>query len=172
MLGNSGRCECQHGAMSPTSRHRPRTATATADDGAQLLRLWALLFHESDAARDAPWRGHASTWFAQCVADPEKARFPVVDRGGQIVATAIGTLELGVPNPQCPGGRTVRLANVITLPEYRGIGYGARLVDDVVEWARSINADRVDLSTTPQGQQIYTRAGFVMTSAPRMKLVL
>ncbi|MEO6997052.1 MAG: GNAT family N-acetyltransferase [Terracoccus sp.] len=155
-----------------TPAHNDRLRTATVDDGPHLLRLWALLFDEDDSASDEPWRGHASTWFAQCVADPEKARFPVVDRGGQIVATAIGTLELGVPNPQCPGGRTVRLANVITLPEYRGIGYGARLVDDVIKWARSINADRVDLSTTPQGQQIYTRAGFVMTSAPRMKLVL
>lgn len=97
---------------------------------------------------------------------------PVIDIDGQIVATAIGTLELGVPNPQCPQGRTVRLANVVTLPEHRGIGYGAKLVDDVIQWAKSIHADRIDLSATPEGQRIYRRAGFVLTSAPRMKLVL
>lgn len=156
--------------MTPTSCDRLRTATL--DDGPQLLRLWALLFNEDDSTGDEPWRGHARKWFAQSVADPSTARFPVVDIDGQIVATAIGTLELGVPNPQCPHGRTIRLANVIALPEYRGAGYGTVLVDDVTEWARSISADRVDLSATPEARRIYMKAGFVLTSAPRMKLVL
>jgi len=66
----------------------------------------------------------------------------------------------------------VRLANVITLPEHRGRGYGTLLVRDVIEWARSIHADRVDLSATPAGQRIYENAGFDLTKAPRMKLVL
>ena len=96
----------------------------------------------------------------------------MIEVDGDVVATAIGTLELGVPNPQCPRGRTVRLANVITAPEHRGRGYGTLLVGDVVEWARSIDADRVDLSATPAGQRIYEKAGFTLTKAPRMKLVL
>lgn len=66
----------------------------------------------------------------------------------------------------------MRLANVITLPEYRGQGHGTALVLDVVAWARSIAADRVDLSATPAGQRLYEKLGFVLTSAPRMKLVL
>jgi GNAT superfamily N-acetyltransferase len=96
----------------------------------------------------------------------------VIEVDGSIVATAIGTLELGVPNPQCPRGRTVRLANVITMPDHRGNGHATSLVHDVIEWARSIDADRVDLSATPSGQRVYDKAGFVLTSAPRMKLVL
>ncbi|QSF56092.1 GNAT family N-acetyltransferase [Nocardioides sp. zg-1228] len=134
--------------------------------------MWGLLFEKDEAAEDEPWRSHAQEWFAQYVGDSSTARFPVVDIGGEIVATAIGTLELGVPNPMCPHGRTVRLANVITLPEHRGCGYGTLLVRDVVEWARSIDADRVDLSSTEEGQGLYGKAGFVLTSAPRMKLVL
>lgn len=66
----------------------------------------------------------------------------------------------------------MRLANVFTLPEYRGRGYGSMLVDDVTAWARSIGADRIDLSATTAGRRIYDRAGFVLTSAPRMKLLL
>jgi GNAT superfamily N-acetyltransferase len=66
----------------------------------------------------------------------------------------------------------VRLANVITLPAHRGRGYGTLLVLHVIEWARSIEADRVDLSATPDGQRIYERAGFKRTTAPRMKLIL
>jgi GNAT superfamily N-acetyltransferase len=136
-----------------------------------LLGLWTLLFDEDDAA-PGPWRSHAAEWFARSVDDPRTARFPVIEVDGAIVATAIGTLELGAPNPWCPKGRTVRLANVITLAAHRGRGYGTTLVLDVLDWARSMDADRVDLSATPDGQRLYERLGFTPTSAPRMKLVL
>ena len=149
-----------------------RLRTATAEDGAQLLRLWTLLFDEDGTTSEAPWKGHAREWFTRYVDDARNARFPVIEAAGQLVATAIGTLEIGVPNPQCVRGRTVRLANVITRPEHRGHGYGTMLVLDVVAWARSIAADRVDLSATPAGQHLYEKLGFVLTSAPRMKLVL
>lgn len=145
---------------------------ATARDGPQLLRLWALLFDEAATAANELWRNHAQQWFARHVDDSSTARFPVADIGGEIVATAIGTLELGVPNPMCVRGPTVRLANVITVPEHRGCGYGTSLVRDVIEWARSIDADRVDLSSTELGQGLYDKEGFVLTSAPRMKLIL
>jgi GNAT superfamily N-acetyltransferase len=146
--------------------------TAMAEDGAQLLRLWGLLFDDDDATAGEPWRGHAREWFTRYVDDTRNARFPAIEVDGELVATAIGTLEIGVPTPQCVRGRTVRLANVITLPAHRGRGYGTTLVLDVVAWARSIAADRVDLSATPDGQRIYEKLGFTVTSAPRMKLVL
>lgn len=149
-----------------------RLRTATAEDVPQLLRLWALLFDEGGMTSEEPWKGHAREWFTRYVDDTRNARFPVVEVHGELVATAIGTLETGVPNPQCVRGRTVRLANVITLPEHRGQGHGSALVLDVVAWARSIAADRLDLSATPAGQRIYERLGFTLTSAPRMKLVL
>jgi ribosomal protein S18 acetylase RimI-like enzyme len=149
-----------------------RLRTAQAEDGAQLLRLWALLFDEDGTTSEEPWKGHAREWFTRYVDDTGNARFPVIEVDGELVATAIGTLEIGVPNPQCLRGRTVRLANVITLPGQRGQGHGTTLVLDVVTWARSIAADRVDLSATPDGQHIYEKIGFTLTSAPRMKLVL
>jgi GNAT superfamily N-acetyltransferase len=148
-----------------------RLRTATAEDGPQLLRLWAL-FDEDGSTPGEPWKDHAREWFARYVDDAANARFPVVDVDGGLVATAIGTLEIGVPSRQCVRGRTVRLANVITLPEHRGQGHGTTLVLDLVAWARSIAADRVDLSATPAGQRIYEKLGFTLTSAPRMKLVL
>ncbi|MFF5178239.1 GNAT family N-acetyltransferase [Micromonospora sp. NPDC000316] len=149
-----------------------RLRTATARDFVELLRLWALLFDEDNAAPEEPWRSHAAEWFSRFVEDPGSARFPVIEVDGAIVATAIGTLELGVPNPWCTKGRTVRLMNVITLSEHRGHGYGTTLVLDVLDWARSVDADRVDLSATPKGQLLYEKLGFTMTSAPRMKFVL
>jgi GNAT superfamily N-acetyltransferase len=149
---------------------RPHLRPATPADGPQLLRLWELLFE--DAADTGGWRGHALTWFAAAAGDPATAHVPVVAVGDAVVATAVGTLELGVPNPHCPRGRAVRLANVVTLPEHRHRGHATLLVADVVAWARGIGADRVDLSATPDGRRVYERAGFVLTSAPRMKLEL
>ncbi|GLZ77954.1 hypothetical protein Afil01_27610 [Actinorhabdospora filicis] len=143
---------------------------ATTRDRDAVLHLWSLLFDEDEAG--GPWRTHAAEWFTRSVGDPGNVRLPLIEAGGEIVATAIGTLELGVPNPQSPRGRAVRLANVITLPEHRGKGHGRALVLDVIEWARSIDADRLDLSATPEGQRLYDRLGFTLTSAPRMKLVL
>jgi GNAT superfamily N-acetyltransferase len=145
---------------------------ATQADIDALLYLWGLVFDEDLDSVVQPWRRYARTWFEGVVNDPESACFPVIEVEGTIVATAIGTLELGAPNPQCVRGRAVRLANVVTLPDHRSRGYGTRLVDSVIEWAISIQADRVDLSATPDGQRIYEKAGFVLTSAPRMKLVL
>ncbi len=153
----------------PTSDHVRAASTADVE---QLLTLWASEFGDDDLDPPTPWQENARRWFARAVEDPSVAHFPVIEIDGDIVATAIGTLELGVPNPQCPQGRTVRLMNVITLPAYRRQGYGTLLVGEVVAWARSIDADRVDLSTTPDGQRIYDQAGFVPTRAPRMKLVL
>lgn len=161
---------CKHGEVTQMSSGRLRTAKA--EDCAQLLRLWALLFGEGGITSEEPWKGHAREWFTRYVDDTGNARFPAIEVDGELVGTAIGTLEIGVPSPQCVKGRTVRLANVITLPEHRGQGHGTMLVLDVVAWARSIAADRVDLSATPAGQRIYEKLGFTVTSAPRMKLVL
>jgi GNAT superfamily N-acetyltransferase len=149
-----------------------RVRAATAADAAQLLLLWGLLFDEDDTDPGMTWKEHAQEWFSRVVEDPTTARMPVIELDGAVVATAVGTLEIGVPNPQCRRGRTVRLANVITVPEHRGRGYGTLLVRDVIEWARSIGADRVDLGATADGQRIYEKAGFILKKAPRMKLVL
>jgi GNAT superfamily N-acetyltransferase len=149
-----------------------RLRRARAEDGVQLVDLWARLFDPQVAGPEATWRSHAQAWFAEQVDEPLAARFPVVEVGERIVACAVGALELGVPNPWCPRGRTVRLANLITTPAQRGRGFGTALVSDVLGWARSIGADRVDLSATPDGGRIYEKLGFEVTSAPRMKLVL
>jgi GNAT superfamily N-acetyltransferase len=148
-----------------------RIRTAAVDDTAELLQLWALVFDE-DLTASEPWLVHAREWFARTVHDPQRARFPVIDVAGELVATAVGTLEIGVPNPHCVHGRSVRLANVITLPAHRGRGHGTAVVRDVIAWARLIGADRIDLGATLSGQRIYEKVGFSVTSAPRMKLVL
>ena len=153
-----------------TTSRTPILRAAVLRDEPHLLDLWGMLF-DDDA--NGAWRANAAEWFRRAVQEATSACVPVIETDDrQVVATAIGTLELGVPNPHCPRGRTVRLANVVTLPAHRGQGHGTSLVHHVVAWARSVDADRVDLSATAAGERIYAHAGFVLTSAPRMKLHL
>ena len=114
-----------------------RLRAATAADRDRLLHLWDLLFSDDGTLAGRARKGAASEWFTRYADDSGFwARFPVIEVDGELVATAVGTLEIGVPNPQCVRGRTVRLANVITFPRYRGARHGTRLVLDVVAWAR------------------------------------
>jgi GNAT superfamily N-acetyltransferase len=130
------------------------------------------MFDEMGSPASMAWREHALDWFMRCVDDAATACIPVIDVSGEIVASAVGTLEIGVPNPLSPTGRGVRLANVITLPDHRGRGYATELIGDVIGWAHGVAVDRIDLSATPEGQRIYERLGFTLASAPRMKRML
>jgi GNAT superfamily N-acetyltransferase len=160
---------CQHHVVN--QKRLGQLRAARPEDIAQLLPLWELLYNDVDPASNTSWKGHAEEWFARSVQDVS-TYVPVIAVGGELVATAVGTVEIGIPNPHCPNGRAVRLANVITLPGHRGQGYATLLVRDITSWAQTVHADRVDLSATPAGQRLYEQLGFTLASAPRMKLLL
>jgi RimJ/RimL family protein N-acetyltransferase len=155
-----------------TQEHAGRLRRAQPADATQLLSLWEQMFDEMGAPTPTAWREHAQDWFTRFVDDDRAARIPIIDVSGEIVASAVGTVEVGVPNPHSPTGRAVRLVNVITLAPYRGRGFGIEVIGDVIEWAQEMAVDRIDLSATPEGQRIYDRLGFTLTSAPRMKRIL
>ena len=106
------------------------------------------------------------------VADGASARVPVIDVAGGIVAPAVGTVEVGVPNPHSPDGRECDWRTSSRCPRTAVAVYAAALVEDVVGWAQELGVDRVDLSATPDGQRTYERLGFSLASAPRMKRML
>ncbi len=147
-----------------------RLRQATVEDAAGLLSLWDVMFEEMDSP-STDWQGPALEWLGSCVG-MEAARVPVIEVSGELVASAVGFVETGVPNPYSPTGRAVRLVNVVTLPAHRGRGYATELIGDVVGWARGVGADRVDLSASPQGLRLYERLGFTLATAPRMKQIL
>ncbi|WP_457207027.1 GNAT family N-acetyltransferase [Nocardioides sp. P5_C9_2] len=151
-----------------------RMRQAGAEDAPALLSLWEGMVEEMgfDGDEAVAWRGHALAFVTRSAADPDGVRLPVVEVDGELVASAVGTLETGVPNPHSPTGRGVRLANVFTLPTHRGRGHATGLIEDVIAWAQRIGADRIDLSATPEGLRTYERLGFTLASAPRMKRML
>jgi ribosomal protein S18 acetylase RimI-like enzyme len=65
---------------------------------------------------------------------------------------------------QEPG--TVELVSMWVSPDARGHGLGARLIDEVMEWARESGARRVALWVMRENDEaiaLYRRAGFVET---------
>jgi hypothetical protein len=81
-------------AQASCGPQRPRTAPSFCAFG-------GLLFDDDGTTAWEPWKGHAREWFTRYVDDTRNARFPAIEVDGELVATAIGTLEIGVPNPQC-----------------------------------------------------------------------
>jgi [ribosomal protein S18]-alanine N-acetyltransferase len=64
------------------------------------------------------------------------------------------------------GGRLVHLVRIAVLPNYRGAGLGARLLAEVVGYARGLGADSLTLNTQTHNaaaQRLYERFGFRRT---------
>lgn len=147
-----------------------RVRTARLGDEKQLTDLWELLYGSAAPEADEPWRQHLRAWLAEHVSSADDVRIAVADIDGALVASAVGTVERGVPNPHSPTGLAVRVANVVTHPDHRRNGLASALVSDIITWANAIGADRLDLTATPDGARLYQRLGFTFAAAPRMNL--
>ncbi len=55
--------------------------------------------------------------------------------------------------------------NMYTIPECRGRGIAAVLLDEIIDFAKGTDARRVWLHATPVARSIYEKAGFVPRSA-------
>ena len=137
-----------------------RRAVETDWRGSRDIRLLAL--------REAPL-AFASTHEREIAFDDQtwrdriagSAQFLAETDDGQVVGTATGFLD-----PDTVG--TVLLVAMFVAGPARGQGIGARLVEAVVDQARSDGADRVLLhvvETNPTAERLYARCGFVRTGA-------
>jgi GNAT superfamily N-acetyltransferase len=58
-------------------------------------------------------------------------------------------------------GHTAMLMNVYTKPEHRGKGYASKLLEYVIDYARTENIACIDLSATVMGRPLYEKHGFL-----------
>jgi GNAT superfamily N-acetyltransferase len=70
------------------------------------------------------------------------------------------------------GGRLGYLLNFYTVPEARRKGIGTRLLNELIEEAKSLGLKRLHLHASKDGINIYRRAGFVEPEQPELVLKL
>src|SRR4051812_582419 len=89
------------------------------------------------------------------------------EREGLWIAEAEGQVVGGVTLRDLGGG-LARLGHLALRPEARGTGSGRRLVEVVLDAARTADYDRIELMTfsaLTAARELYRRTGFQMTSS-------
>lgn len=80
---------------------------------------------------------------------------------GEMAAAAFLTVVERPPSPVVPNGRIGDVGNVLVYPAYRGQGLATRIMNRLIEEARSRGLSRIDLAATPAGREVYLKLGFV-----------
>ena len=74
------------------------------------------------------------------------------------------------PSPRFPHGRTGILFNVFTRPEFRRHGIAAQVMRAVVEGARELSLDVIELNATDEGYPLYCKIGFADDSSTHVAM--
>lgn len=80
---------------------------------------------------------------------------------GEIVSSALLLVVEKPCNPRFITGKTGDIFNVYTLPEYRRQGIAMKLMKLLMDCAKEIDLDFVELKATKDGCHLYKRLGFV-----------
>jgi GNAT superfamily N-acetyltransferase len=140
----------------------PRAAVTA--DIPELVNLRAVMLTslgQDAGAEDAPWRQHAATWFGERLARPDDWTFQVVGpQGGTLAACGAAWLTEHVPGPSAPDGRRGYLAFMCTRPEARRRGHGRAILARLIDWTTARGVARLELHASPDGLEMYRRAGF------------
>lgn len=81
----------------------------------------------------------------------------------QIVGTGSITFWERLPNASSPNGLCGYIANMYTLPEFRGRGIASTIFGKLVEEARRREVSSLSLHALPAGAEIYRKAGFAFS---------
>jgi len=97
----------------------------------------------------------------------------VAECGGKIVATS-GMVVWRIPARYgaVESGKLGYLLNFYTIPEARGKGIATRLLNELIEEAKSMDLRYVHLHASKDGEPIYRKAGFVEPKMPELVLRL
>lgn len=100
--------------------------------------------------------------------------FVARDEEGTIVCCAWLLLVTKPPSPRFPHGQTGTLFNVYTLPEHRRRGLARKVMQYLIDTARELNLDVIELHATEDGYPLYVSLGFAddSTTHKAMRLML
>lgn len=83
----------------------------------------------------------------------------VLDRGKK-VGCGIVCFQRELPSPDNINGKCAYLMNIYVKKDYRGRGFGTKLVNLLVEVARAEGCCKIYLESTDGARELYSRLGF------------
>jgi N-acetylglutamate synthase-like GNAT family acetyltransferase len=151
-----------------SSAIEPRIEPATIEDLPQLVQLLVALFsEEADFRPDKVKQEHGLRMILE---QPKLGRIFVL----RTDHTVIGMVNLLFTISTAEGGPVILMEDVIVHPQHRRQGYGGRLLDHAVAFAREKSFKRITLLTdriSAESQAFFASHGFGFSSMIPMRLV-
>ena len=124
---------------------------------------WVVMAHGEVYAEEFAWDGSFEALVAKIVAeyaadhDPDREAAWIAERDGQRVGCVFCVAK---------DATTAQLRILLVHPDARGLGLGARLVDECIGFAREAGYERIVLWTNDPlvaARHVYVAAGFILT---------
>ena len=147
----------------------PHIEQATLEDLPQLTDLLFDLFTQE--ADFAPNRAKQMRGLRLILEQPNRGRIFVLRQNG----TILGMINLLFTISTAEGGFVIMLEDVIVQSEYRGRGFGERLLQRAIEYAKKKDFARITLLAdrmNADGQRFFKEHGFVESKMIPMRLIL
>jgi N-acetylglutamate synthase-like GNAT family acetyltransferase len=154
---------------SETSSQIVRVEPATLQDLPELTDLvMSLMEIEEDFEPDRVKQEHGLKLILE---QPNRGRIFVVRSDHKL----IGMVNLLFTISTAEGGFVILMEDVIIRPEHRGHGYGAKLLQYVIDFAKKKDFKRITLLTDridERSQHFFARHGFILSHMVPMRLIL
>ena len=89
---------------------------------------------------------------------------------GEAVASAGVSFYTITPKPWNLEGRHAFISSMYTLPEHRKKGIGSRLLQETLDYVRSVGVEYVTLHASEAGRSLYRSFGFKETNEMRLRI--
>lgn len=150
----------------PTSE--ARIESATIEDLPQLVELLAALFSEEEDFQ--PNKSKQEHGLRLILEQPNRGRIFVLRTDHML----IGMVNLLFTISTAEGGLVILMEDVIVHPQHRRMGYGSKLLNYAIQFARSKHFKRITLLTdkiSAESQAFFASHGFSFSSMIPMRLV-
>ena len=129
----------------------PTVRAARPNDARQVAKLNEIVQQLHYDSRPDWFKAPDAEAFLPVVEDwlssKDVAVFVAATLGGELVGYSIGVRHQRHDNPVVHGAAIVELDHVVVDPDFRGRGLGRRLSEAILQWAETLGAARVELST-------------------------
>jgi GNAT superfamily N-acetyltransferase len=140
----------------------PPIRRATMTDIAEILRLRTVMFRDMNPdVENGEWLDSSSGVLERHLSNATVIG-AVADRpnGPGLCASGLLQIHEGLGSPRFPRGVFGYVGSVAVDPEWRKMGLGGGVIQFLIQEARTLRLERIELHATRDGERIYRKLGF------------